>query len=255
MRLLQKTMFAALAACVLLSGTAIAAGNADAPKDVNWSHDGPFGTYDRASVQRGMQVYREVCASCHSLRQVAFRTLQDIGLNEDEVKAIASEYQIEDGPDDAGDMFERAGKPSDYFPSPFANEQAARASNGGAYPPDLSLIVKARPGHSDYIYSLLTGYSEPPSDVKMSDGMSYNAYFAGHQIAMAPPLSDDLVEYAQGTPATVDQMARDVTSFLAWAGDPHMEARRALGVKVIIFLVLLTLVLYAVKRKVWSDLH
>jgi len=152
-------------------------------------------------------------------------------------------------------MFDRPGKPSDYFPSPFANSNAARASNNGALPPDFSLIVKARPGHSDYLYSLLTGYSDPPADVTLGDGMSYNPYFPGHQIAMAPPLSDDAVEYADGTQATVDQMTRDVVSFLAWAGDPYMEQRRALGVKVVLFLVILTLLLYAAKRKVWADLH
>lgn len=246
----------ALTAAFILAGTAAqAAGNADEPKDISWSHDGPFGTYDRASVQRGLQVYREVCASCHSMRLVAFRTLTDIGLSEDEVKAIAAEYQVTDGPDDAGDMYERAGKPSDYFPSPFPNENAARASNGGAYPPDFSLIVKARPGHSDYIYSIITGYQDPPAGVTLGEGMNYNPYYPGHQIAMAPPLSDDQVEYADGTPATVDQMARDVTSFLAWAGEPYMEQRRALGVKVILFLVIFTVLLYAVKRKVWADVH
>ena len=242
-------------ALVVAGGAVQAAGMAEPPQDVKWPHDGPFGTYDRASVQRGLQVYREVCAGCHSLKLVAFRTLEDIGLNEDEVKVIAAEYQVTDGPDDAGDMFDRDGKPSDYFPSPFANENAARASNGGAYPPDFSLIVKARPGHSDYIYSILTGYRDAPADVTLAEGMNYNPYFPGHQIAMAAPLSADGVEYADGTPATVDQMAKDVVSFLAWAGDPHMEARRAMGVKVVLFLIILTLVLYAVKRKVWSDVH
>lgn len=253
MSMIRKLTLAA--AMVLVGATAQAAGDAKPPKDINWSHDGPFGTYDRASVQRGLQVYRENCSSCHSLRLVAFRTLQDIGLNEDEVKAISAEYEITDGPNDAGDMFERPGKPSDYFPSPFPNENAARASNGGAYPPDFSLIVKARPGHSDYVYSILTGYQDAPADVTLGDGMNYNPYFPGHQIAMAPPLSADAVEYADGTQATVDQMAKDVVSFLAWAGDPYMEQRRQLGVKVILFLVIFTLLLYAVKRKVWADVH
>lgn len=244
-----------VAAMILVGATAHAAGNVEHPKDISWSHDGPFGTYDRASVQRGLQVYREVCAACHSLRLVAFRTLEDIGLSEDEVKAIAAEYEVTDGPDEAGDMFDRAGKPSDYFPSPFSNENAARASNGGAYPPDFSLIVKARPGHSDYVYSVLTGYQDAPGDVALGPGMSYNPYFPGHQIAMAPPLTEDAVEYADGTAATVDQMAKDVVSFLAWAGDPYMEQRRQLGVKVVLFLVILTLLLYAIKRKVWADVH
>ncbi|MEX1037098.1 MAG: cytochrome c1 [Sneathiella sp.] len=253
-KLLTSLGVAALVSLATLS-PAHAAGEAVELKSVSWKHGGIFGTYDRAAAQRGLQVYREVCASCHGLGLVAFRTLTDLGFNEEEVKAIAAESEFVDGPDDVGDMFDRPGKPSDKFPSPFPNEQAARASNGGAYPVDLSLISKARADGDNYLYSLLTGYEEPPADVKLATGMSYNAYFPGHQIAMPPPLMEDGVEYSDGTPATVDQMARDVAVFLAWAAEPKMEQRKSLGLKVILFLLILAGVFYAVKRKVWSDLH
>jgi len=245
----------AVAAVLMTAVSAFAAGDVKAPRSVTWSHGGPFGTYDRAALQRGFQVYAEVCAACHGLRLIAFRNLTEIGLTEDEVKVIAADYTVEDGPDEEGEMFERDAKPSDYFPSPFPNDNAARAANGGALPPDLSLIVKARAGGENYIYSLLTGYGDAPDDVAMGEGMSYNPYFSGHQIAMAAPLDDDLVEYADGTPATVEQMAKDVTSFMAWAAEPTMEARKRMGIKVILFLLVLTGLLYAVKRKVWADVH
>ncbi|SLN74609.1 cytochrome c1 [Oceanibacterium hippocampi] len=225
------------------------------PPELEWHHSGPFGTYDRAAAQRGMQVYKEVCSSCHSLRLVSFRNLTDLGYSADQVKSFAAEYEVTDGPDDAGDMFERPGIPADRFPSPFDNDKAARAANGGALPPDLSLIVKAREGHEDYIHAILAGYSEPPADVELREGMHYNKYFPGGGIGMPPPLFDDQVEYSDGTPATVDQMAKDVTVFLAWAAEPKMEARKQTGIGVIIFLIVLTGLLYAVKRKVWSDLH
>jgi ubiquinol-cytochrome c reductase cytochrome c1 subunit len=220
--------------------------------EVHWSFDGPFGTFDRAAMQRGLQVYREVCSVCHSLKYVAFRNLADLGYNEDERKAIAAEYTVTDGPNDDGEMFERPGEPSDYFPSPFPNEKAAAAANGGAAPPDLSLMAKARVGGATYIYALLTGYEDPPADFT---GSNYNVYFPGHQIAMAAPLFEDGVAYADGTPATVEQQARDVAHFLMWAAEPKMEDRKAMGLKVLIFLVVFTGVLYAVKRKVWKDVH
>lgn len=221
----------------------------------DWSFSGLFGTFDRAKQQRGLQVYREVCAACHSLRLVAFRNLTDLGYNEDEVRAIAADYQIEDGPDENGDMFIRDGLASDRFPPPFPNENAARAANGGAFPVDLSLITKARAAGPDYLFHLLIGYQDPPPDVEMMDAMYYNAYFPGHQIAMAPPLMEGVISYADGTPATVQQMAEDVTYFLTWAAEPHMEARKQMGMKVILFLLVFTGLLYAVKRKVWADLH
>ena len=253
-KLLTSLGIAALVSLASFS-PAQAAGEAVELKSVNWKHGGLFGTYDRASAQRGLQVYREVCAGCHGLGLVAFRTLKDLGFSEEEVKALAAESEYVDGPDDAGDMFDRPGKPSDKFPSPFPNEQAARASNGGAYPPDLSLMTKARPDGDNYMYSLLTGYEEAPSDVTLPVGMYYNAYFPGHKIAMPPPLLEDGVEYSDGTPATVDQMAKYVSVFLAWAAEPKMEQRKSIGLRVILFLLILAAVFYAVKRKVWSDLH
>jgi ubiquinol-cytochrome c reductase cytochrome c1 subunit len=206
-------------------------------------------------MQRGLQVYREVCSGCHGLKYIAFRNLLEIGLNEDQAKAIAAEYTVMDGPNNEGDMFERAGKLSDYMPSPFDNEKAARASNNGAMPPDLSLIVKARPGAENYIYSLLTGYTDAPSGVTVADGMNYNPYYPGHQIAMAPPLDDESVDYIDGTKNSRDQIAKDVVTFLAWAAEPTLEARKKMGVKVVLYLFLLTIVLYLVKRRVWADVH
>jgi ubiquinol-cytochrome c reductase cytochrome c1 subunit len=221
----------------------------------NWSFDGVFGTFDRASAQRGFQVYKNVCAGCHSLKFIHFRNLADLGFSEDEVKAIAAEYTVMDGPNDEGEMFERAALPSDRFPSPFANDQAARAGNNGALPPDLSLIVEARAGASDYIYALLTGYQEPPEGVTVATGMNYNAYFPGHQIAMAQPLYGDDVEYADGTAATIEQEARDVTTFLTWAAEPMLEDRKRMGVMAILFLIVMTGLLYASKRKIWAAVH
>jgi len=232
-----------------------AAGEAIAIPDTRFSFDGVFGTFDHASAQRGFQVYKEVCSACHAMRQLSYRNLQELGLSEQQVAAIAAQFQVMDGPNDEGQMFERPARPSDRFRSPFPNQQAARAANNGAYPPDLSVIVKARPGGADYIYALLTGYADPPPGVTMMDGMNYNRYFPGHQIAMPAPLNPDQVQYADGTPATVEQMARDVTTFLAWAAEPELEQRRAMGVKVILFLTILAGLAYAVKRKVWADVH
>lgn len=221
-----------------------------------WPHTGAFGTYDRAALQRGFQVYKQVCATCHSVNLLAYRNLSALGFKEEEVKAIASEYQVTDGPDDEGNMFQRPGKPSDRFVAPFPNEKAARAANNGALPPDLSLIIKARHGNEDYVYSLLTGYGLTPEvGEKVAEGMQYNPYFAGRQIAMPPPLSADAVTYADGTPATVEQMAKDVVQFLAWASEPDMETRKSTGTKAIIFLIVFSIVLYAVKRSIWKNKH
>lgn len=232
-----------------------AAGGAPKPPAQEWSWQGPFGTFDRAALRRGLQVYAEVCASCHSLNLVAYRTLGEIGFSEAEIKAFAAEYEVVDGPDDEGDMFERQARPADIFVSPFENDNAARASNNGALPPDLSLMTKARFNGPDYLYALLTGYGDAPAGTEVMDGMYYNAYFSGHQIAMAPPLYDDAVEYADGTEATEAQTARDVTTFLAWTAEPEMEERKRLGAKVMIFLLVLTGFLYALKRRIWADRH
>jgi len=254
LKMIKSISAAAVLSVMAITGANAAGGNIDY-KSVDWQHTGMFGTYDRSAAQRGLQVYREVCAGCHALELVAFRTLQDLGFTEAEVKAIAAEYEYVDGPDDEGEMFTRAGKPFDKFPAPFANEKAARASNGGAYPPDLSLMVKARSGAENYVYSLLTGFEEPPEGFDLPEGMHYNEYFPGHKIAMAPPLFEDGVEYSDGTKASVDQMAKDVTVFLAWAAEPKLEQRKNMGLKVILFLLLMSGIFYAAKRKVWSDVH
>ena len=252
---MARLLATAALALVFLAGPAPAAEGPSLPTQ-KWSFQGMFGTYDRAALRRGFQVYTEVCASCHSLRLVSYRHLGSVGFSEDEVKAIAAEIEVEDGPNDDGDMFTRPGKPSDRFASPFANEKAARASNNGALPPDLSLMVKARKGGPDYLHSLLTGYAEtPPEGVTVMEGMNYNKYFPGNQIAMAPPLADEAVEYADDTEATLDRHSRDVVTFLAWAASPELEERKRLGIKVLIFLIVLTGMLYALKRQIWSNLH
>lgn len=244
------------AAFVLGAGSVYAAGDTVEIPDREWSFEGPFGSFDRPQLKRGFQVYGEVCASCHGLSLVAYRNLADIGFTGSEIAEFAGEAEVEDGPDDEGEMYFRPALASDRFVPPFPNEQAARASNNGAYPPDLSLLVKARKGGADYLYALLAGYEdEAPDGVELGDGMYYNAYFPGHQIAMPPPLFEDGVEYEDGTVATVEQMAADVSSFLAWTASPELEARKRLGLKVLIFLLVLTGMLYALKRQIWSKLH
>lgn len=222
----------------------------------NWSFNGFFGKFERASLQRGYQVYTEVCASCHSMNLLSYRNLSEVGgpsFSEEEVKAIASKVEVLDGPNDNGEMFKRPGKPSDKFVSPFANEKAARAANGGAYPPDMSVLVKARAGGADYIYSVLMGYDDkPPKNVKLEDGVYYNKYMAGNKIKMAKPLNKDSVNYSDGTVATQEQLAKDVTTFLTWASEPHLEARKRLGFKTVIYLLILTVLVYLVKKKIWS---
>lgn len=223
--------------------------------DVPFSFEGPFGTYDKASLQRGLQVYRQVCAACHSLKRVAYRNLEDIGYSEDQIKTIAGEVTIMDGPNDEGEMFERPGRPADRFKSPFANDKAAAAANGSALPPDLSLITKARHGGADYVYSVLTGYAEPPEGVEIAEGKHYNKAMDGNVIAMAPPLSDGLVTYEDGTPQVTAQYAKDVSAFLTWAAEPEMEQRKKMGVKVLMFLVIFAGIMYAVKRQIWKNVH
>jgi ubiquinol-cytochrome c reductase cytochrome c1 subunit len=285
--------FAVAAAMALSFGSAALAQDAEEgptphyplkhPHHVDWSFSGPFGKFDPQQLQRGFHVYRDVCAGCHSLNMVAFRNLASESgphFSEEEVAALAAEYQITDGPDTSGEMFERPGRASDYLPPPYANEQAARASNGGAYPPDLSLMAKARAVERgfptfvfdvftqyhqelgpDYIYSLLTGYEEPPAGVEVAEGQYYNPHFiSGPSLAMPPPLSDGQVTYAQNqdetevndVPETVDQYAKDVTAFLMWAAEPHMTDRKAMGLTVMVFLILLAGLVYYTKKKVWA---
>ena len=198
------------------------------PIKVNWSFKGLTGKFDRAALQRGFQVYKEVCSSCHSMQYLSYRNLGESGgpeFSEAEVKAIASSVEIEDGPDSQGEMFTRPGRPSDKFKSPYPNVNASTAANGGAYPPDMSVLVKARPGGSNYIYSVLVGYEEPPAGVILDDGVYYNKYMIGNKIKMSAPLSEGIVEYTDGTEPTVDQMAKDVTTFLSWAAEPELEER------------------------------
>jgi ubiquinol-cytochrome c reductase cytochrome c1 subunit len=251
---MKRLALAALAALTLGAAEAQAAEGVELAEQP-WSFEGIFGHYDRPSMQRGLQVYQEVCAACHGLKFIAFRNLPDLGFTEDEAKAIAAKYEIEDGPNDDGDMFLRPGRLSDRFPSPFANDKQARASNNGALPPDLSLITKARVGGPNYLYGILTGYHEPPADFTVGEGMYYNAVMTGHQIAMPPPLSEGLITYADGTNATVEQMARDVTQFLSWAAEPKLEARKNAGAKTILILVFLAALAYASKRRIWAAVH
>lgn len=251
---MRKLIIGTAAIIFALSGQAMAAEGVAIPKR-DWPFQGIFGKYDRVAAQRGFQVYKEVCAGCHSLNLIYFRNFMDLGYTEDQVKAFASEFEVTDGPNEEGEMYQRPAKPSDRYPAPFANANAARASNGGALPPDLSLIVEARISGPDYLYSLLTGYAEPPAGFNVPDGMNYNKYFPGHNIAMAAPLSEGSVEYADGTKATVDRMAQDVVEFLAWASEPNMEARKQMGIKVMLFLLVFTGMLIAVKKKVWSNVH
>ena len=225
------------------------------PIKVNWSFKELTGKFDRASLQRGFQVYKEVCSSCHSMQYLSYRNLGEPGGPEftlEEVKAIAASVEIEDGPDSQGEMFTRPGKPSDKFKSPYPNVEASTVANGGAYPPDMSVLVKARPGGADYMYSVLMGYEDPPAGMKLDDGVYYNKYMIGQKIKMASPLLEGIVEYSDGTEATVDQMAKDVTTFLAWAAEPELEVRHKLGIKVIIYLLLLTILVYLSMKKIWS---
>lgn len=250
---------ALVASVVLIGGAAPARAQEETPEapEQHWSFDGVFGTFDRAALQRGFQVYKEVCSACHSVRYLYFRDLTALGYTEDQVKGIAAAWpqQVTDGPDDTGQMFQRQARPSDRIPGPFPNEQAARAANNGALPPDLSLMAKAREGGPDHIYAILTGYGTPPASMKMMPGMYYNTYFPGHQIAMPPPLTPDLVTFGDKTPATVPQMAHDVSSFLMWAAEPTLEQRHRIGLKVVLFLLVGTGVFYAAKRKIWSRIH
>ncbi|MGQ0527089.1 MAG: cytochrome c1 [Alphaproteobacteria bacterium] len=243
-----------IAFCFLIASPAFATEAAHVESQ-EWSFSGMFGTYDQASLQRGLKVYREVCAACHSMKRVYFRNLEALGYDEGQIKNIASSYTVHDGPNDEGEMYDRPGLPSDHFISPYPNDNAAKSVNNGALPPDLSLITKARHGGADYIYGILTGYETPPAGMTLLPSQHYNAAMPGHIIAMLAPLSADMVMYEDQTPQTVAQYARDVSHFLTWAADPYMEDRKRMGVKVILFLAVFTVIMYAVKRKVWSNIH
>jgi ubiquinol-cytochrome c reductase cytochrome c1 subunit len=265
MTMKMNRIFVAALAALGISGIALAATAAQRePEHHHWHDAGPFGTFDREAVQRGLQIYQEVCSSCHALDLIHFRNLGETGgpfateefpnANDNAVvMQIAASYMITDGPDDGGDMFERPGVPSDAFPSPFDNPQQARASNGGALPPDLSLIIKARHHGQDYVRSLLLGYGEEvPADMTVAPGKHYNPYFPGGVIAMASPLSEGIVTYADGTEATMEQMSEDIVTFLTWASDPHMEARKQMGVMVLIYLFIFAVLVYIAYRQIWA---
>jgi len=278
--MLRKLSIIAAVAGLMVGGQALAAGHPHAPKDVAWSFEGPFGTFDQAQLQRGYKVYREVCSACHAMHLVSFRNLGDKGgpfySNEHKnpndnpwVKAIAKDYEVADIDSETGDAIKRPATSADRFPSPFANEAAARASNGGALPPDMSLLAKARTGGPDYIYSLLTGYHEPPAGLKVGANQHYNPYMvgdltaawsgphdkvpAGGFIAMAAPLKEGLVTFDDGTKSTLDQQAKDVSAFLMWAAEPKLEERKKMGFVVILYLLLFSGLLYASYRKVWKN--
>ena len=220
----------------------------------NWGFSGPFGKFDKSALQRGLQVYKEVCSTCHSLKYVAFRNLSALGYSENEIKAFASEYDVVDGPNDDGEMFERAGRPSDRFVSPYQNDQAARAANGGAYPPDLSLITKARAGGADYLYSLLVGYGEAPKNIDVKEDLYYNSAYYGNWIAMPQPLYVDSVSYSDGHEASIEQMAADVTEFLSWTAEPEMEVRKKTGIATVSFLLIMVILSYFAKVQIWSNI-
>jgi ubiquinol-cytochrome c reductase cytochrome c1 subunit len=240
----------------LAPGLALAQ-EAPAPPHQQWSFEGVLGTYDEAALQRGFQVYQTVCSACHPLKHLAYRDLGEIGYSDDQIKGIAAQAQVTDGPNDQGQMYQRPGKPSDMFVASFPNDQAARVANNGALPPDLSMVVKAREGGPDYVYALIgLGFKDAPAGMTMQPNMNYNEYFPAHQIGMPPPLtSDGQVPYADGTKATIPQMAHDVTTFLAWASEPTLNERHRMGAKVILFLIVAAGIFYAAKRRIWAKIH
>lgn len=235
--------------------TNASANDAIKPKEMQWMFDGITGKFDYEAIQRGFKVYKEVCSACHSVKLVAFRNLEQIGFSEEQVKSLASEYDVQDGPNDEGQMYKRPGRPSDNIPGPYANDKEARATNNGALPPDLSLIIKARENGANYVYSLLTGFSNPPANVKLGDNMHYNPYFPGEQIAMTPPLiSEGQVTFDDGTKATVEQMAHDVVNFLQWTAEPEMQERKSIGLRVLTFVGVMAILMWFANKAIWRNL-
>jgi ubiquinol-cytochrome c reductase cytochrome c1 subunit len=272
----HRSLLALTAACVLggLGISSVSAQEADAPPRQTWSFHGPFGTYDPGQLQRGFKIYREVCSTCHSIKLLSFRNLAEPGgpnFTDKQAAAVAATFQVTAGPNDEGQMFQRPGQISDYFPPPFPNEQAAAAALGGKAPPDMSVLAKARSYEAgfpyfildafkmyqedgpDYIHAIINGYTDPPKDFPLPPGRQYNKYFPGGTIAMPKPLSDGQIEYTDGTPMTVDQYGKDVAAFLMWAAEPTLDARHRLGFQVMIFLIVFAGLLYLAKKKVWHD--
>ena len=253
----MKNFFKILSIIILLIGVPFNTNAAEKLEylKTDWSFKGLFGKFDRGALQRGYQVYTEVCSSCHSMKYLSYRNLAEKGgpeFSEAQAKAIAASFDVTDGPNSDGEMFTRPGKLSDKFVMPYENVKAAQAANGGAYPPDMSVLVKARGGGVDYIYSLLQGYDEPPMGVTLDEGVYYNKYMYGNKIKMSNPLSDGIVEYSDGTISSVEQMSKDVTTFLMWAAEPHLETRHKMGFKAIIYLIILTILVYFSMKKIWS---
>ena len=225
-------------------------------KKQNWSFQGIFGRYDNSTLQRGLQIYQEVCSACHGMKRLRFRELKDLGFTDVQIKKYAETFEILDGPNELGEMFFRPGEPSDTFVSPFKNKEEAKASFGGAYPPDLSLLTKTMKNGPDYIYSLLTGYEEtPPQGFELIDGLYYNPYHDGKVIAMPPPLYDNVIEYIDGTGASLHQLSYDIVIFLNWAAEPELQKRKSLGLKFLLFLIVLTLLLYVTMKEIWSKIE
>ena len=256
----MKNFFKKLFLIILLLGVTQQVNTAEKVEllKVDWSFKGLFGKFDRGSLQRGYQVYTEVCSSCHSMKYVSYRNLFEPGgpeFTEEQAKAIAANFEVRDGPNTDGEMFMRPAKLSDKFVMPYDNVKAAQAANGGAYPPDMSVLAKARSGGVDYIYSVLLGYEDPPSGVTLEDGVYYNKYMYGNNIKMSKPLSDGLIEYSDGTIASEEQMAKDVATFLMWAAEPHLEARHKMGFKAILYLIILTILVYFSMKKIWSRIE
>ena len=225
---------------------------------IDWTFKGLLGKFDRASLQRGYQVYTEVCAACHSMKYISYRNLMEKGgpeFSEAQVKAIAASFEVTDGPNADGEMFSRPARLSDKFPMPYPNEKAAQAANGGAYPPDMSVLAKARKGGVDYLYSVLLGYEDPPAGVTLDEGVYYNKFMYGNKIKMPKVLEDDLIEYSDGTPVTEEQMAKDVVTFLMWSAEPHLETRHKMGFRAIIYLIILTVLVYFSMKKIWSRIE
>ena len=251
---MKKIILAAAAVFALAAPAALsAAEHIEIPKE-DWSFNGVLGTFDRPQLQRGFQVYRDVCSVCHGLQYISFRNFEALGYSEEQIKTLAAEYEVDDGPDENGDMFKRRAKASDRLPMPFPNDAIARLANGGALPPDLSLITKAREGGPDYIYHLLLGYQEPPAGFAVIEGLSYNAYFPGHQIAMTEQIQDGLVTFADGSPNDAAHIAKDVTAFLHWAAEPNLEVRHSTGLRVTLFALLFAVLAYFTKRRIWAKL-